>query len=536
MTKKSVYIPILFALAVIVGIMIGKVLAERSFVAHERQSPEMKGDKLNAILSLIDDKYVDSLNCDSLIEKAIPKIVANLDPHSVYIPASDLQSVNEELEGSFSGIGVQFNIQRDTVMIVSVIGGGPSEKLGIMPGDRIVTVNDTTFVGKDISNDKVVKKLRGPKGTKVKVGIKRNGVKDVLSFSITRGDIPVTSIDAYYKIGHDIGYVKVNRFGGTTYEEFSNALAGLKDAGADKFIVDLRGNSGGYLDAAISMINEFLAKGDMIVYTEGKTSPRADAIADGVGRFKSNRLVVLIDEWSASASEIFAGAIQDNDRGLIIGRRSFGKGLVQQQFPLLDGSALRLTIARYYTPSGRCIQKPYGDGEESYESDILNRYLHGELDAKDSIHVDKSDTTLYKTRGGRVVYGGGGIMPDVFVPRDTLGMTSYFNKVNNSGMIYEYSFVYTDMNREKLKNFKNTTELESYLDGEDLVSKFVAYAEGKGVKRNPNLLLKSQSLINTKIKAYIVRNILGDTSFYQILNRDDVTMKSAIFQLSSRTK
>ena len=330
--------------------------------------------------------------------------------------------------------------------------------------------------------------------------------------------------------------MKVNRFGGSTYEEFFKALMAMKESGAEKFIVDLRGNSGGYLDAAISMINEFLGKGDMIVYTEGNANSRTDAIADGNGRFKTNRVMVLIDEWSASASEIFAGAIQDNDRGLIVGRRSFGKGLVQQQFPLLDGSALRLTIARYYTPSGRCIQKPYGNGEESYESDIYNRYIHGELDAKDSIHVNKSDTTIYRTKHGRVVYGGGGIMPDVFVPRDTTGMTSYFNKVNNSGMIYEYSFNYTDSNREKLKSYKNLNELEAFLDGEDLVSNFVVFAEGKGVKRNPNLLNKSRSLIKMKIKTYIIRNMLGDTAFYQILNRDDVTLKAALFQLSSKNE
>ncbi|MCK9155778.1 MAG: S41 family peptidase [Paludibacteraceae bacterium] len=536
MKKSVVYMPIFFALAVIVGIFIGKTLSDKKSSHQVKQETVVKGDKINALLNLISAKYVDSLSSDSLIEKAIPKIVSNLDPHSVYIPASELQTVNEELEGSFSGIGVQFNIQRDTVMIVSVISGGPSEKLGVLPGDRIVTVNDSTFVGKEITNEKVVNKLRGPKGTKVKVGIKRNGAKDLLSFEIVRGDIPVNSIDAYYKIGSDIGYVKVNRFGGSTYEEFFKALMAMKESGAEKFIVDLRGNSGGYLDAAISMINEFLGKGDMIVYTEGNANSRTDAIADGNGRFKTNRVMVLIDEWSASASEIFAGAIQDNDRGLIVGRRSFGKGLVQQQFPLLDGSALRLTIARYYTPSGRCIQKPYGNGEESYESDIYNRYIHGELDAKDSIHVNKSDTTIYRTKHGRVVYGGGGIMPDVFVPRDTTGMTSYFNKVNNSGMIYEYSFNYTDSNREKLKSYKNLNELEAFLDGEDLVSNFVVFAEGKGVKRNPNLLNKSRSLIKMKIKTYIIRNMLGDTAFYQILNRDDVTLKAALFQLSSKNE
>ncbi|MCQ2194086.1 MAG: S41 family peptidase [Paludibacteraceae bacterium] len=528
--NKRVYIPLFFALAVIGGILIGKILTERSVRQNYPSNTEMRAPrgKIEAMLNLIDMKYVDTLSYDSIVEKAIPKILTNLDPHSTYIPASDLQTVNEELDGSFSGIGIQFNIQNDTIMVVGVISGGPSEKKGILPGDRIVNVNDTLFVGKSISNDKVMKKLRGPKGTEVKIDIKRNGMKDLLPVTIVRGDIPITSLDAHYMIDSNIGYVRVNRFGATTYEEFFKAIYELKGQGAEKYIIDLRANPGGYLDQAILMINEFLEAGDMIVYTEGNSSPRNDSPADGNGRFKNNKVVVLIDEWSASASEIFAGAIQDNDRGTVIGRRSFGKGLVQQQFPMGDGSALRLTIARYYTPSGRCIQKPYND----YEKDIVNRYLHGELDAEDSIHVDKADSTVYFTKNGRRVYGGGGIMPDIFVPRDTTGMTSYYNKISNNGIIYEYAFAYADKNRELLKTFKTAKDLETYLGKANLIPSLATFAEEKGIRRNPNMIAKSQRQLNNKLNAYIARNILGDNAFFQILNQEDVTVRKAIEEIS----
>ena len=530
--NKRIYIPLFFSLAVITGILIGKVLAERS-LRHQinattnipTRNPQ---GKIEAMLNLVDMKYVDTLSYDSIVEKAIPKILSNLDPHSNYIPASDVQAVNEELDGSFSGIGVQFNIQHDTVMVVGVSSGGPSEKKGILPGDRIVMVNDTLFVGKSITNEKVMKKLRGPKDSEVKVGIKRNGSKDLLSFTIVRGDIPITSIDASYFIEPNIGYVKVNRFGATTYEEFFKAIYALKEKGADRYVIDLRANSGGYLDQAILMINEFLQMGDMIVYTQGKASPRSDALADGNGRFKNDKVVVLIDEWSASASEIFAGAIQDNDRGTIIGRRSFGKGLVQQQFQMGDGSALRLTVARYYTPSGRCIQKPY----EDYDKDLVNRYLHGEFDSEDSIRVNKTDSTVYHTKNGRQVFGGGGIMPDIFVPRDTTGTTSYYNKIHNNGIIYEFAFAYTDRNREKLNSYKTADELEAYLATDDLLSQLAAFAEEKGVRKNPTMIEKSKQLIINKTNAYIIRNILGDCAFYQILNREDVTIKKALEEIT----
>ena len=528
---KKVLIPLLIALAVIIGFIIGNTLTTRSLNVFDRMKISSEG-KIDAILNIINTQYVDSVDPRELVEEAIPKILSGLDPHSVYIPASDLQLVNEELESSFSGIGVQFNIQQDTVMIVGVISGGPSEKLGIMPGDRIVTVNDTLFTGKEMTNEKVMKKLRGPKGSTVRVGIKRSGVKELLPFTIVRGDIPVTSIDIAYKVTDQIGYIKVSKFGSNTYNEFLSALNRLQEEGATKFIIDLRGNSGGYLDAAIQMINEFLQKDELIVYTEGKSESRRNAYADGSGLFRENPLAVLIDEWSASASEIFAGAIQDNDRGIIIGRRSFGKGLVQQQIPLRDGSAVRLTIARYYTPAGRDIQKPYKD-ESSYESDIMNRFLHGEFDTEDSIQVNKADSIEYKTlKEGRIVYGGGGIMPDIFVPRDTLGMTSYYNKVNNSGHLYEYAFQYADQNRTKLKTFPDYRALENYLSTQNLSESFADFSAEKGVRRNPYLISKSRDLIENRLKAYIIRNIFGEEGFYPVFQQKDTTLKRAIQELS----
>ncbi len=530
---KKVIISLCIALAVMTGFVIGKIITERSLASMLDRSQVSSGGKIDAILNIINRQYVDTVDVSGLIESAVPKILSGLDPHSTYIPASDLQSVNEELEGSFSGIGVQFNIQHDTVMIVGVISGGPSEKLGILPGDRIITVNDSLFAGKNITNEKVMKNLRGPKGTIVNIGIQRADEKELLPFAIVRGDIPVSSIDIAYLITDETGFVKVSKFGENTYEEFFKALNNLKKAGAAKFIIDLRGNSGGYLNAAIQMINEFLEEGELIVYTQGKSEPRRDAFASGAGLFQENPIVVLIDEWSASASEIFAGAIQDNDRGLIIGRRSFGKGLVQQQIELSDGSAIRLTISRYYTPSGRSIQKPYTD-ESDYENDIMNRYLHGELDTQDSIHVDKADSIEYRTiKKGRVVHGGGGIMPDIFVPRDTLGMTSYFNKVNNSGLLYEYSFKYADQNRAKLKSFADYNALKSYLETQNLGELFASFATGKGIRRNPYLISKSNELIENRLKAYIVRHIFGDEGFYPVLHQKDSTVKRAVEELSS---
>jgi carboxyl-terminal processing protease len=457
-------------------------------------------------------------------------LIAKLDPHSVYIPAKDLEVVNSELEGSFTGIGVQFNIQNDTVMIISVISGGPSEKVGLLAGDRIITVNDSAFTGKSITNERVMKKLRGPAKTKVTLGIKRNGTPEILKFTITRGDIPVNSVDIAYMIDKETGLIKVNKFATTTYSEFLNAIANLRAKGARKYIIDLRENSGGLMDQAINMVNEFLPAGELIVYAQGKAYPRFDAKSDGKGSCIKNPVVVLIDEFSASASEIFAGAIQDNDRGLIIGRRSFGKGLVQQQMPLSDGSALRLTVARYYTPSGRSIQKPYQRGKsEDYDRELMERFLHGEFFSVDSIH--NSDSLVYKTKRGKKVFGGGGIMPDIFVARDTSEYSPYLTKIINYGYLYQFAFKYTDQNRDKLKSFKNWQEMKNYLEKQNLLADFVKFAETKGVKSSTSDLNISKNYIFHLLNAYITRNILGDEGFYPLYFQRDETVLRALEEI-----
>lgn len=528
---KKIVIPIIVSLAAVFGFVIGSVLSKNELQHTQKVSNLNVDGKLDLLLNLIDLQYVDTVNRDELVESAIPKILAELDPHSVYIPAEDLQIVNDDLDKSFSGIGVQFNIQKDTIMIVAVISGGPSERLGILPGDRIVIVDDSLFVGPAITNDKVMKRLRGPKGTKVKVGVKRSSSEELLFFEIVRGDIPLHSVDASYMLQDKVGYVKVSKFGSGTYDEFVEALTNLRIEGAERYIVDLRGNSGGYLDAAILMTNEFLKEGDLIVYTEGKAEKRRDAVADGRGVFAQTPVAVLIDEWSASASEIFAGAIQDNDRGVVVGRRSFGKGLVQQQIPLRDGSAIRLTIARYHTPSGRCIQKPYSDKDE-YDMDILNRYLHGEMDDKDSIKA-LPDSLKFFTTQGRVVYGGGGISPDVFVPRDTIGMTSYYTKIYNGGILYDYTFEYVDKNREKLALYKDFTSLLNYLNTQNLADELVQFAQGRGIPKNDKMYAESKALMQNRIKAYILRSMLGDEAFYPVFNENDIVIRVALQELSN---
>lgn len=533
--------PIIASLALVLGITLGVMLPRENQASNSLNSnTEISNtqfstfpmgsnnfNKLNYLLFLLKSMYVDSIKTEELTEKIIPLVLEELDPHSTYVPKDEVEMANDDLEGSFSGIGVQFNIQNDTIMVVDVISGGPSEKVGILPGDRIIEVNDSSFVGKDINNNKVLKTLRGKKDTKVNVGIKRNSSKETLYFTITRGDIPVNSVDIAYPITPKIGYIKVSRFGANTYNEFVTELTKLKKMGCEEFMIDLRYNSGGYLHAAIKMINEFLEKGELIVYTEGRSYPREDAIANGKGMFKDIKVCVLINEWSASASEIFAGAIQDQDRGIIIGRRSFGKGLVQQQMPLLDGSEVRLTIAHYYTPSGRSIQKPYEGGNlEEYEKDILNRYEHGEFFSSDSIVA--SDSIKYYTKNGRVVYGGGGIMPDYFVPQDTTSHTPYYTEAQNKGYIYSFAFQYSDKNRSTLKKFKDYNELCNYLDKENINLQFYKYAESKGLTSETAGQTECADEINNILKAYICRNIIGDKAFYPILNSRDETITKAL--------
>lgn len=522
-TKFSVYIPILLAVALVAGILIGTRLTRNS---GNNMPLISKSGKLEAIIDLIQNSYVDSISTDTLVENTIPQLLKNLDPHTAYIPAKEMVEVEEEMRGDFGGIGVQFSIQNDTVMVVDVISGGPSSKLGILPGDRIVTVNDTLLAGKDLKNEKVLSKLRGEKGTKVNVGIKRKGFKELFDFEITRGEIPIYSVDVSYMIETGTGYIKVSRFGEKTYEEFMSGMEKLHQQGMKNVIVDLRGNPGGYLNAVIRMVNEFLDKGELIVYTEGNSQKRKTYQADSRGVYRDKGVVVLIDDFSASASEIFAGAIQDNDRGWIVGRRSFGKGLVQEQIPFSDGSAVRLTVARYYTPSGRCIQKPYDKGTDEYYKDIMDRAIHGEFQKADSIKY--KDTVKYKTLAGRIVYGGGGVMPDYFIPADTLGYSDYYLKITQKGLVYQFALDFADSKRSELSKLTSTNAFESYFQKTNILDLFVAFADKKGVKPNQADLKKSSKIIDNQIKAYIARNIIGEEGFYPIIKNIDKTLLEAI--------
>ncbi|MFB6343802.1 S41 family peptidase [Saccharicrinis sp. FJH62] len=524
--------PVYIAIAIVIGIILGNRMAGNSESRPASLINLSQGNKLSTLIEMIDKEYVDTVNKKEIIEEVIPDILDKLDPHSVYIPAKDLQSVNEELNGSFGGIGVQFNIQDDTVMVIQVVSGGPSEKVGIMAGDRIVMVNDTSFTGDKISNTKVMNTLRGEKGTKVKIGVVRPGMDGVIDFEIIRGDIPTYSVDVSYMINKTTGYIKVSRnFGRNTFEEFLNALAKVQYAGCKSVIVDLRGNQGGYLEVVNRMVDEFLQRGELIVYTEGKAFPRTDYRADGHGSMKSVRLAVLIDEWSASASEIFAGAIQDNDRGVIIGRRSFGKGLVQTQMGLGDGSAVRLTISRYYTPSGRCIQKSYKNGNKDYYKDIMERYQNGEMNSEDSIHLNKAEK--YHTVNGRLVYGGGGIMPDIFVPVDTTGITPLFENLVRKGLIYKFAFRYTDEHRQELNKLADVDALLDYYKDHPVMEMFLDMAKNEWhVKIKPEDLKVSGRLIETQVKAYIARNIFDNDGFYPIFNTLDATIDTAVAVLN----
>lgn len=522
------WLPFWAAVTMVIGMFIGSWNSNSSeYQLYDTYDYEYaRRNNLNMLLHVIEQQYVDTVDSKKLTDNAMASILKELDPHSAYIPAEDLESVNEELEGSFSGIGIQFNLLNDTINVVDVISGGPSERNGILPGDRIITVDDSLFVGKTITNEKVMKHLRGEKGTIVKLGVHRRGEEELLHFEVERGDIPLHSVDAAFMLDDNIGYIFVSKFGRTTFDEFLVALARLRSEGAESFVIDLRGNGGGYMDAAINMVNEFMQRDQLIVYTEGRTFSREEARANGLGSFKDQPIIVLTDEWSASASEIFAGAIQDNDRGLIVGRRSFGKGLVQSQYPLSDGSAIRLTVARYHTPSGRCIQKEYemGHGEE-YEMDILNRYNRGEFFNADSIH--QYTDLVYTTVGGRTVYGGGGIMPDVFIPSDTTYVTDYYSDVVNKSLLYKYAFEYVDKNRQRLLEADDYKELLKLLDGNKLLNDFIKYAEKNDVPANRAQINTSRKVLIRLLQAYIARDVIGDEAFYPIFLRDDKVIEEA---------
>ena len=523
--KNNRLMPFLMALCVVIGILIGTFYANH-FSGNRLNIINSGSNRLNNLLHIIDDQYVDAVNLDSLVDKAIPQILSDLDPHSVYISAKDVQQATDDLKGSFSGIGVEFVIREDTIHIQGIIKDGPAERAGLLAGDKIVSVDDKPFVGKIVTNEEAMHRLKGKKGTKVKVGVVRYGHKAVKTFTITRDDIPQKSVSAAYMIDDSTGYIKIKNFGENTYPEMLVALAELSQEQFSNLIIDLRDNTGGYLTAATQMINEFLPGNRLIVYTEGRKSPRQEYKSDGRGTYQTIPLVVLINESSASASEIFAGAMQDNDRATIIGRRSFGKGLVQKQIGFNDGSMIRLTVARYYTPSGRCIQKPYQAGDEKgYEEDLMARYKHGEFFSQDSI---KHTGPAYHTRNGRVVYGGGGITPDIFVPEDTLGVTSYYRMASMSGLILQYAFVYTDDNRLKLNNFTEMMALAEYLDKQNLVDQFATYADKHGLQRRNLMIRKSHHLLQRYLYSRVIYNIMDEDDWIQYLNLDDKVVKKAL--------
>lgn len=525
MKKSNRFMPLIMAVCVIIGIMIGSFYANH-FSGNRLNIINSGSNRLSNLLHLIDDQYVDKVNIDSLVDVAIPQILADLDPHSVYISAKDAQAVADDLKGSFSGVGIEFTIRKDTIHVQNVVKNGPAQRAGILAGDKIVSVDSKPFVGKIVTNEEAMRRLKGPKDTKVKLGVMRYGQKAVKYFTVTRGDIPQKSITATYMLDKNTGYIKVKSFGETTYPEMLIALAKLSQEGFTNLVIDLRDNTGGYMNSAIQMANEFLPKNKLIVYTIGRKSPRQDFPSDGHGSYQKIPLVVLINEGSASASEIFAGAMQDNDRATIIGRRSFGKGLVQQQLSFPDGSMIRLTIARYYTPSGRCIQKPFTAGDnKDYEEDLLTRYQHGEFFSQDSI---KHHGPAYHTSIGRTVYGGGGITPDIFVAEDTLGMTSYYKQAAMSGLILQYAFTYTDNNRPKLNTYKDMMSLSKYLVSQNTVEQFAAYADHNGLKRRNLMIRKSHKLLERFINSRIIYNMLDDEAWTEYINADDPTIAKAL--------
>lgn len=524
--NSIIWYPLVISIAIVLGIVIGNYISTKKFTLD-------KDRKINAVLNLIQSEYVDSIDVKDLVEQAIPAIIGNLDPHSYYIPASDIRAENEKLDGSLSGIGVSFFMMNDTANVDQVIPNGPAEKVGMLAGDRIISVNGESIVGGTLTAEGIRSKIRGEKGTKVKIGVKRNSSKKTLTFTITRDDIPMNTVDVSYMIDDKTGYIKIAQFGKNTYDEFFAALSKLKKDGASRYIVDLRGNPGGYMEMAILMVNEFLEQGELIVYTKGRKEREDIQVwSDDQGSFHDAQVAVLIDEYSASASEIMAGALQDNDRGLVVGRRSFGKGLVQKQIYLPDSSAIRLTIARYYTPSHRCIQKDYTLGDEDdYSKELYDRYSHGELYSADSIKVDKSK--IFRTANGRIVYGGGGIVPDIFVPNDTTGVTTYYRAVANLGLLQQYVYTYVDINRDQLKNVKTVKQLMGMMPSDDaLTYDFVCYARDNGVPMRWYYINLSRSLMARQLRALVIRDVLGTEEFYRYYNRTDKTVNTALKALN----
>lgn len=521
------YLPLWFSIVLVIGLLLGTRISRPVF----KYTPERgSASKLDQIMQLIGEEYVDTISEKQLTEKAIASLLQNLDPHSAYIPAEETREMNEPLQGNFEGIGVEFNILNDTIMVVAALAGGPSEAVGLRAGDRIVKIEGKNVAGVKIKNKDVVSKLRGKGGTKVTISILRRGTSKELPFTITRGKIPIHSLETSYMLDKEIGYIRISRFAATTYEEYLNAFHKLKQEGMKKLVLDLRGNPGGYLTAAINLSDEFLPKNKMIVYTQGKARPKEVFSSTSTGKFETEPLVILIDEGSASASEIVAGAIQDNDRGTIIGRRSFGKGLVQQQIDFPDSSALRLTIARYYTPTGRSIQKPYSSDIEGYYNEEYDRLKKGELLNKDSIHF--SDSLKFLTPKGKIVYGGGGIMPDIFVPLDTSGRSEFLGKLLYSGAVNQFSLDYADQHRATLRKYGNFNEFVSrFVIDEAMLNSFYAYAEKSGVKGNAASHAMAEPLLKVHIKGLIARVIWGNDAYYRVIQDVDNILNKAIEEL-----
>lgn len=523
--RNNRWMPLIIAVSIVGGIIIGTFFANR-YAGNRLNIINTSSNKLNDLLHIIDDQYVDTVDIANIVEQSMPKILEELDPHSTYISAKDAESANEDLKGSFCGVGIQFVIREDTVRVTNIIHGGPSEKVGILPGDKIISVDSKPYVGSIVTNQETLHRLKGDKGTKVKIGVMRHGQKNPMSFTVIRGDIPLKSIDATYMINDKLGYVKIKNFGETTYAELLTSLAELETAGFKGLVVDLRGNGGGYLSAAIQMVNEFLPGDRLIVYTQGRRARREEYKSDGRGSYQKIPLIVLIDETTASAAEIFSGAIQDNDRGIIVGRRSFGKGLVQQPIEFSDGSLIHLTIARYYTPSGRCIQKPYVKGQpKEYEMDLVARYERGEFFSQDSIHQTGEK---YHTSIGRTVYGGGGIMPDYFVAEDTTALTPYYTECVTKGTIAQFCYEYTDNNRPELSKMNNAAEMEKYLRKMSVMDQFIRYADSKGIVRRNIMILKSKNLFEKAVYGSIIYNMLEMNDYIQFMNYKDPTINKAV--------
>lgn len=530
--RLTLWLPTLLATSLALGVWMGYTFftgreMATSHATTSTMGAQRGGSKIDYALGLIDETYLTPLDTDSLEENLMSALMEQLDPHSMYIPARDMQAINEPLEGEFDGIGVVFNMLTDTIVVLNTVAGGPSYKAGVLPGDRIITVDGDTVAGRKINQDKIVERLRGPRGTKVSVGIQRSNVEGLVAVDIVRDKIPLKSIDAAFMIRPEVGYIRLTSFARTTHQEFLQATESLKEQGMKSLIFDLRSNSGGYLDQAILMTNEFLPEGKLIVYTEDRNGHQQREYSTGGGKLQDIPLVVLIDEYSASSSEILAGALQDNDRGTIVGRRSFGKGLVQSQIPLRDGSALRLTVARYLTPTGRSIQKPYTMGGGDYEADILRRYESGQFFSADSIHF--ADSLKFTTPGGRTVYGGGGIMPDEFVPIDTLEMTPYYYAATGLNILYRYTLDYTDRNRSKINAIQTVEELNDFLDGDKrLVEDFVAYGQSVGLKPNWREIRTSRRLLERLLRAYIARNTsLEDVGYFSQIEPIDESLQRA---------